>query len=91
MIKVDWLAARVLLRVDGATLVIFLCCWRTVCKFRQPMGSKRDWQKKSINTGVHMKPGHIDKMVHAAHIFKPTSLRPELGKIHQLLYYFGET
>jgi|694.fasta_scaffold123397_2 hypothetical protein len=42
--KVDWLAENE--RVDGAALVIFLCRWRQICKYLQPMGSKRERQKK---------------------------------------------
>ncbi len=46
LIKVDWLAAYIALRVVGAVLVAFLRRWHTVCTILQPMGSKgRDLKK----------------------------------------------
>ncbi len=44
----EWLAASVSLRVSGAVLVIFLCQWCKICEILQPIGSKRQRQKKSI-------------------------------------------
>jgi hypothetical protein len=40
LIKVDWLAACIALKVVGAALVVFLRRWRKICTIRQPMESK---------------------------------------------------
>jgi hypothetical protein len=48
MIKVNWLAPNASLSLVGIPLIILLCRWRTICKFHNPMGSKREHQKKSI-------------------------------------------
>ncbi len=40
LIKVEWLAACITLRVVGAVLVVFFRRWRKICTIRQPMGSK---------------------------------------------------
>jgi hypothetical protein len=70
MIKVDWLAASVPL---DAALVIFLYCWRTICKFLQPIGSKRycrrNLQYQTLRS--NRKPGNID-LIHATNIISQT-------------------
>ncbi len=48
MIKVDWLAAGVLLKEVGAELVILTLSWHTVCKYFQPMGNKFWWLTKTF-------------------------------------------
>jgi hypothetical protein len=50
MIKVDCLAAGVLLREIGAVLVILLLSWRTICASSQPMGNKGWRVRKSVKT-----------------------------------------
>ncbi len=45
MIKVDWLATCIALKVGGAVLVVFLRRWRKICTILQPIGSK----------GLHLK------------------------------------
>jgi hypothetical protein len=40
LIKVDWLAACIALRVVDAVLVDFFWRWREICTILQPMGSK---------------------------------------------------
>ncbi len=47
LIKVDWLAACIALRVVGAVLVVFLRRWPKVGTILQPMGSKGRYLKKS--------------------------------------------
>ncbi len=46
LVKVDWLAASIALRVVGAVLFIFLRHWRKICMILQPMGSKGRYLKK---------------------------------------------
>ncbi len=48
MIKVDWLAAGVLLKEVGAELVILTLSWHTICKYFHPMGNKFWWLTKSF-------------------------------------------
>jgi hypothetical protein len=48
MIKLIGLLQVHSIRVGAAPVVKFLCRWRSICKFLQPMGTKREWQKKSI-------------------------------------------
>ncbi len=45
LIKVDWVASCIALRVVGAVLVIFLRRWFTICTVLQPMGSKDRYLK----------------------------------------------
>jgi len=47
LIKVDWLAACIVLIVIGTVLVVFLQRWRKICTILQPMGSKGRYLKKS--------------------------------------------
>jgi hypothetical protein len=47
LIKGDWLAACIALRVVGAVLVVFLRRWRKICTILQPMGSMGRYPKKS--------------------------------------------
>jgi hypothetical protein len=42
LIKVDWLAAYIALRVVGAVLVDILWRWRKICTILQPMGARAD-------------------------------------------------
>jgi hypothetical protein len=48
MIKLIGLVQVSSIRKGGAPLVKFLCRWRTIRKFLQPIVNKREWQKKSI-------------------------------------------
>ncbi len=61
MIKVDWLAACIALRVVGAVLVVLPRRWSKICTILQPMG----WLL------TNKKQGNLDS-VHAANIIKPT-------------------
>ncbi len=40
LIKMDWLATCIALRLVGAGLIIFLWRWRKICTILHPMGSK---------------------------------------------------
>jgi hypothetical protein len=48
LIKVDWLAACIALRVQLTLyiLAVFLKRWRKICTILQPMGSKGQYLKK---------------------------------------------
>ncbi len=46
LIKVDWLAACIALRVVSAVLVVFFRHWCKICTILQPMGNKGRYLKK---------------------------------------------
>jgi hypothetical protein len=50
LIKVDWLAACIALRVVGVVLVVFLRRWRKICTILQPMGSKGRYPEEMSKT-----------------------------------------
>ncbi len=64
LIKVDWLAACIALRVVGAVLVVFLLRWRKIYTILQPMSSK-GWNLKKC-----LKPCWLVKSSNTSNINK---------------------
>ncbi len=75
LIKVDWLAACIALRVVGAVLVVILPGWHKIykiCTILQPMGSKD--RPMSLTLLTNKRQGNLE-YVQAANIIKPTLTR----------------
>jgi hypothetical protein len=72
LIKVDWLAALIALKVVGAALVFFLRCWRKICTMLHPMGSNQRNDPKPADLKETRKTWTKYLPVHAENIIKPT-------------------
>jgi hypothetical protein len=57
LIKVDWLAACMALRVVGTVFAIFLQLWHTICTVLQPMGSNEEISQTLL---TNKKQGNLD-------------------------------
>jgi hypothetical protein len=68
LIKVDWLAACLAVRVVGAVLVIFLRLWRKICTIPPASGKQGPIPEEICQAMLtNKKQGNLD-LVHAANI-----------------------
>ncbi len=68
LIKLDWLAACIALRVVGAALIVFFRRWRKICTILK-QGPIPEESSQTLLTSK--KQGNLD-YVHADNIIKPT-------------------